>query len=559
MTSVSPPRRMKLLEAAIAVVASNGLHGLSHGAVDTRAALPAGSASYYFRSRKALLEGIVEFIAVGELADIDAAEVSPELADAPLLTQGADLIAGVLAHWLGPTRERTRARLEIMLLAAEQPDLAAGLIDVRDSFLARASRLLTSIGMERPEDGARLVLALVHGLTFDEIASPSAFPLRHDALRSSILAILHAVVGPADTGAGTGPNGPAAAAPEELRPFRIRIPQADLDDLRERLARTRWPVGQSGNDWSDGVSPNCLRDLAEYWRTSYDWRAQEERLNAFPQFITTIDGTDLHFLHARSPEPDALPLILNHGWPGSVAEFTQIIGPLTDPRAYGADPADAFHVVAPSPPGFGFSAPLSDEGWDLRRIAHAFAALMDRLGYRRYGALGYAISHHLGAVDPEHVVGVHVNMFVTPPENAPGTLTDNERERLTHFSEQRTGTRAARSTRSRTLGYALSDSPVGQLAWTLDMFQAGVDPARRPDQVVNRDYLLTDVTLSWLTGTAGSSARLYLEEEHLRPSQSVIARCTGVGQGGHFAAAEQPGPLVDDIRRFFRPLRDGPE
>lgn len=586
------PRRQQLLEAAIAVVAADGLHGLSHGSVDTRAALPAGSSSYYFRTRRALLEGIVSSIAASEMADIDAAGLSPELTSAPLLTQAADLMAGVLERWLGPERDRTRARLEIMLLAAEQPELAAELTRARDRFLVQAHRLLASLGNDSPEESARLVLALVEGLTYDEIARPTSGRRARAMLRSAIQTILQVVVGNSDPEPSVA-NPDSEGHAEAIRPFRIRIPQADLDDLRDRLARTRWPAGPPGEDWSDGVPLGFLRALAEHWRTDYDWQAQQERLNAFPQFCTAVDGVDLHFLHVRSPEPDALPLILSHGWPGSIAEFTEIIGPLTNPRAHGGDPSDAFHVVAPSLPGFGFSAPPSDDGWDIRRIAHAFATLMGRLGYRRYGAqggdLGYAISHDLGVIDPEHVIGVQVNMILAPPpEHGPGQLTADERERLAElarFSEQRTGYRALQSTRPRTLGYALSDSPVGQLAWILDLFQAGVDPARRPDEVIDRDHLLTDVMLYWLTATAGSAARIYLEEGALRPPEPSdvpmgvavfphdarpvrrfaeqrypnITRWTELDSGGHFAAMDEPELLVAEIRAFFHELRTEPE
>src|SRR3989440_184550 len=212
----------------------------------------------------------------------------------------------------------------------------------------------------------------------------------------------------------------------EIRPFRIDIPQADLDDLRDRLARTRWPDELPGGGWSRGVPLAYLRELAEYWRTVYDWRAQEARLNQFAQFTTSIDGQNVHFLHVRSPEPQALPLIVTHGWPGSVVEFMNVIGPLTDPRSHGGDPADAFHVVAPSIPGYGFSGPTSQAGWNVRRIATAWAELMDRLGYQRYGAQGgdwgSGISRDLGIVDQDHVVGVHLNMLLTFPPGDPSQL-----------------------------------------------------------------------------------------------------------------------------------------
>ena len=226
----------------------------------------------------------------------------------------------------------------------------------------------------------------------------------------------------------------------DLQPFRIDIPQADLDDLRERLARTRWPDELPGIGWHQGVPVEYLKELAEYWRTSYDWRAHEARLNELPQFTTTIDGQNIHFLHVRSPEPDALPLVITHGWPGSVVEFLKIIGPLTDPRAHGGDPGDAFHLVIPAIPGFGFSGPTTQPGWTTARIAKAWAELMDRLGYQRYGAQGgdwgSSISRELGIAEPERVVGVHLNTLLTTSPPDPAALADlTETERA--YAERR--------------------------------------------------------------------------------------------------------------------------
>src|SRR5919106_975519 len=212
----------------------------------------------------------------------------------------------------------------------------------------------------------------------------------------------------------------------DISPFCIQVPEGDLEDLRQRLARTRWPDELPGVGWDDGVPLGYLRELAEYWRISYDWREHEARLNELPQFTTTIDGQRLHFLHVRSPKPDALPLIVTHGWPGSVVEFLEVIGPLTDPAAHGGDPADAFHVVVPSMPGFGFSGPTHETGWDTARIAAAWAELMRRLGYERYGAQGgdwgAQVSRSLGIHDPEHVVGVHLNLLPTFPSGDPAEL-----------------------------------------------------------------------------------------------------------------------------------------
>src|SRR5690606_20367273 len=280
----------------------------------------------------------------------------------------------------------------------------------------------------------------------------------------------------------------------DLKPFRIDIPQSDLDDLRARLARTRWPDGLDRAGWSYGVPVSYARALAEYWRTGFDWRAQEAALNAFPQFTTEIDGQNVHFLHVRSPEPDALPLLITHGWPGSVVEFTHVLGPLTDPRAHGGDPADAFHVVAPSIPGFGFSGPTRERGWDLARVAAAISPMVGRL-------------------DPERVAGVHVNGGLGFPGGDPAELeglTETERARLARYGDQdAAGYAMIQATRPQTLAYGLHDSPAGQLAWIAEKFKEWTDPARElPEDAVDRDQLLANISVYWLTGTAGSSARL---------------------------------------------------
>jgi epoxide hydrolase len=378
-----------------------------------------------------------------------------------------------------------------------------------------------------------------------------------------------------------------------LRPFRVAVPQAALDDLRERLARTRWPDELPGVGWSRGVPLGYLRGLAEYWRDGYDWRAHEARLNARPQHTTEIDGQTIHFLHVRSPEPDALPLLLTHGWPGSVVEFLDVLGPLTDPRAHGGHPGDAFHLVIPSLPGFGFSTPLRGPGWDTNRVARAWAELMRRLGYTRYGAqggdTGSVVSPALGRFDPEHVVGVHSNGLAafTPLEPAEQDgLTAAERARLAAAEERvRDGTAYAvlQATRPQTLAYGLTDSPAGQLAWIVEKFQEWTDPARAlPEDAVDRDLLLTNVSLYWLTGTAGSSAQLYYEAGHsgawgaaeksatptgvaVFPGDASIRRTverehtvvhwSEFDRGGHFAAMEAPDLLVGDIRAFFHRFR----
>ncbi|WRZ94933.1 epoxide hydrolase [Streptomyces sp. NBC_01007] len=387
-----------------------------------------------------------------------------------------------------------------------------------------------------------------------------------------------------------------------VHPFRIDFPQSDLDDLHRRLDSTRWPDELPGVGWAYGVPKDYLQDLVRYWRHTYDWRAAEKRLNAWPQFTTEIDGARLHFAHIRSPEPGATPLIMTHGWPGSIVEFTDVVGPLTDPRAYGGDPADAFHLVVPSIPGFGLSGPTRDTGWEFTRVAAAFAELMERLGHRHFGAQGGdwggAVSRELGRAHPDRVTGVHLNLLpgayaVTEPTAGElAALTPLERERTLaswrrgqEWNREEAGYAALQSTRPQTLAYALTDSPVGQLAWIAEKFKQWTDSKDRPEDAVDRDLLLTNVMLYWLTGTAGSSARVYYERAHadywgtppepstaptalaVFPEENFVAlrhiaertdtivRWTEFDRGGHFAAMEEPDLLVADIRAFFRQLR----
>ena len=380
-----------------------------------------------------------------------------------------------------------------------------------------------------------------------------------------------------------------------IRAFRIAIPQRDLDDLHDRLARTRWPDELPGVGWSRGVPVGYLRELAEHWRDGYDWREWEARLNGLPQFATEIDGQNIHFLHVRSPEAQAFPLVLSHGWPGSVAEFLDVIGPLTDPRSHGGDPADAFHLVIPSLPGFGFSGPTREPGWDSRRIAAAFAELMGRLGYERYGAqggdFGAIVSPDLGRVDGGRVAGVHVNAatlgfipFGDVDEATLAGFTDAEKaryERLKRFLGEGNGYFQIQATRPQTLAYGLNDSPVGQLAWVAEKFKEWTHPSDGPPEgAIDRDRMLTNVMLYWLTGTGASSAHLYYESMHSGDWPTPTAVPTGVAvfaedvairrfaeqgnnivhwsefdRGGHFAAMEEPDLLVSDVRAFFRGLR----
>jgi pimeloyl-ACP methyl ester carboxylesterase len=375
-----------------------------------------------------------------------------------------------------------------------------------------------------------------------------------------------------------------AAGDLAIQPFRVDVPQRDLDDLQERLARTCWPDELPDVGWSHGVPVDYLKGLAEYWRTSYDWRAHEERLNTFPQFTTTIDGQTVHFLHVRSPEPDALPLIATHGWPMSVAEYLDLIGPLTDPRAHGGDPGDAFHLVVPSVPGVGFSGPTKEPGWDVRRVARAWVELMARLGYDRYGAHGNdggsQISPEVGRYAPDRVAGVHVTQLFSFPSGDPSefeNLSDEDAAAL-KFLEGFTAAgglayNAYQSAQPQTLAYALQDSPTGWLAWTMQLFGDAVD----------RDYIISNAATYWLTGTVGSSIRRYYAEAHAqdRPTQPTTAP-TGVAifardfqsirrfaerdhaniiswnhydRGSHFSPTDAPDLLLADIREFFRAVR----
>jgi microsomal epoxide hydrolase len=384
-----------------------------------------------------------------------------------------------------------------------------------------------------------------------------------------------------------------------MQPFRIEIPQAALDDLHRRLAATRWPAELPGTGWERGVPLSYLKELAEYWRTRFDWRAAEARLNRFPQFTTEIDGANVHFLHVRSPEPDALPMVMTHGWPSSVAEFLDVIEPLTNPRAHGGDPSEAYHLVIPSIPGFGFSGPAPEPGWNLVRVAQAWAGLMRRLGYDRYvaqgGDLGSFLTLVLSGVDFEHILGSHVHFLVTPPSGDPAemaTLTDDERSRLAvllRFNDF-SGYMKVQATRPQTLSYSLTDSPVGQLAWIVEKFREWTDSEKVPEDAVDLDQMLTTVSIYWLTATGGSSAQFYYEIADMLPTAPTppppppplpvklgvavyphdpamairrfadrsfpnIIQWREYDRGGHFAPMEEPDLFVADLRAYARALR----
>ena len=376
---------------------------------------------------------------------------------------------------------------------------------------------------------------------------------------------------------------------DEIRPFRIDVPDAELEDLRDRLARTRWPDELPGVGWSYGVALDYVKDMTEYWLTSFDWRKQEAVLNEFPQFTTTIDGTNVRFLHVRSPEPNATPLILTHGWPGSVEEFLDVIGPLSDPRSHGGDAVDAFDLVIPSIPGYGFSGPTKDTGWDSARIAKTWDALMKRLGYERYGAhggdAGALITRELGILKPEGLVGVHVLQIFAFPSGDPdemARLDDFENEGMAILAnfEAQSGYLKIQQTRPQTLAYGLTVSPAGQLAWNSELFGGFGGEAA---ETLDRDRFLTHVSIFWFTATPGSSARQYLEDAKSGAGYREVPNETPTGvsvfpndfrsvrafaersnnivhwsqmdRGGHFATSDAPDLLVKDLRTFFRRFR----
>jgi epoxide hydrolase len=375
----------------------------------------------------------------------------------------------------------------------------------------------------------------------------------------------------------------------EVRPFQIAVSDTDLDDLRSRLSHTRWPEAECVDDWSQGIPLAYTQELARYWRDEYDWRARESALNRFNQSVTEIDGLDVHFIHQRSPHEDAFPLVLTHGWPGSIVEFHKVIEPLTDPTAHGGRAEDAFHVVCPSLPGYGFSAKPDATGWGVARIAEAWEVLMGRLGYDRYGAQGgdwgAGVTTQIG-LNRGGCLGIHLNMPLgRPPKGGGGDLSDAEQQafaRLEYYQKWDSGYAKQQSTRPQTLGYGLVDSPVGQLAWIVEKFWSWMDCDGHPENVVSRDELLDNVMLYWLTGSGASSARLYWESFQnfgrggrvelptgiasfpLEIIQSPRSWCeetynvthwTDMPRGGHFAAFEQPELYVDDIRAFFATVR----
>ena len=378
---------------------------------------------------------------------------------------------------------------------------------------------------------------------------------------------------------------------DAIEPFEIQVSDAELSDLKERLARTRWPEAETVSDWSQGIPLAYVQELCAYWRDGYDWRAVEARINALPQFVTTIDGVDVHFLHVRSPQEDAKPLVLTHGWPGSIVEFLKVIGPLSDPAAHGGDGADAFHLVIPSIPGYGFSGKPTKTGWGVQRVAHAWAALMARLGYASYfaqgGDWGAGITVAIGLQDAEHCAGIHTNMpTVGPDRDTMDDLTEQEQDAIKaqqFYQDWDSGYSKQQSTRPQTLGYGLTDSPAGQAAWIVEKFYQWTDCQGHPENVLSRDELLDNVMMYWVGACGASSARLYWEsfgrgggggditvpsgvsmfpKEIFRASKRWVERrfkdlryYNTLDRGGHFAAFEQPELFVGELRACFRTMR----
>lgn len=376
-----------------------------------------------------------------------------------------------------------------------------------------------------------------------------------------------------------------------VNPFRIAVGDDVLDDLRDRLRRTRWPEAELVDDWSQGAPLAWIKDVCRYWAETYDWRRREALLNRFSQFTTGIDGLDIHFIHARSKHPEARPLIITHGWPGSVVEFHKVIEPLTDPTAHGGRAADAFHVVCPSLPGFGFSSKPTATGWGIDRIAQAWAVLMQRLGYTGYfaqgGDWGSGVTTAIGGLDAAHCAGIHITLAMATRPNVEGQPTPEEIRALNgikYYADWDSGYSKQQSTRPQTLGYGLTDSPSGQAAWILEKFWAWTDCDGHPENILSRDEMLDNVMVYWVTATATSSARLYWEsfgskkrtvhkvsvptgvavfpKEIVTPVRkwmetnfTDIRHWSEMPKGGHFSAFEQPELFVRDVRAFFGTLR----
>jgi len=374
-----------------------------------------------------------------------------------------------------------------------------------------------------------------------------------------------------------------------ITPFTIDISEQQLEDLQKRIELTRWPEEECVDDWTQGIPLSYTKELADYWVTEYDWREREKLLNRFDHYITNLSGVDIHFIHQRSPHPEAFPLIITHGWPGSIVEFHKVIEPLTNPTAFGGEEKDAFHVVCPSLPGYGFSGKPAESGWGVEKVATAWDELMVCLGYERFGAQGgdwgAAVTQRIGQ-NIGHCVAIHTNMPIgQPTQESLENPTDEEKsalEGLTYYQEWDSGYSKQQSTRPQTLGYGLVDSPVGQMAWIIEKFWSWMDCDGHPENTLTRDELLDNVMLYWLTASGASSARLYWEsfgsfrggdkvelptgvasfpKEIIRSPRRWcenhfnITHWTSMPRGGHFGAFEQPDLYVEDVRRFFATIR----
>lgn len=375
-----------------------------------------------------------------------------------------------------------------------------------------------------------------------------------------------------------------------IRPFAVAIPDSEIDDLKLRLARTRWPNQETVPDWSQGVRLENTASLIEYWEKKYDWRRFERELNSFPQFVTNIDGLDIHFIHVTSKNPNAMPLILTHGWPGSIVEFLKVIGPLTDPVAFGGNVEDSFDVVIPSLPGFGFSGKPTEMGWTVSRIASAWVELMRRLGYTKWAAQGgdwgAVVTSTLGAMQPEGLLGIHLNTQYAFPAQIPDSLSPEEQyavDTLALYTGDMGGANHLQGTKPETIGFAMADSPAGQAAWIYDKFQSKTDNQGLAEDALSRDEILDAISLYWFTNSAASSARIYWENKGASmagPKLSLPVAVTvfprdvprlprswiedtytnlihygEAEKGGHFAAFEQPEILVREIRNGLSSLR----
>ena len=378
----------------------------------------------------------------------------------------------------------------------------------------------------------------------------------------------------------------------KVKKYRIRVPKSAIIDLKRRLANTRWPEREAVAGWSQGIPLAYMRELVEYWRTDYDWTRCQDQLNALPQFITELDGLDIHFLHIKSHHKNAMPMIMTHGWPGSVLEFMKVIGPLTDPEAYGGKGEDAFHLVIPTLPGFGFSAKPDSSGWGIERIGRAWGQLMARLGYKRYvaqgGDWGSAVTHAMGLSETKHCLAMHTNMPLLSPSAAlTAEPTAQELSALAgfqHYFDWDSGYSKEQSTRPQTVGYGLVDSPVAQCAWIMEKFWSWTDSNGHPENVLTRDELLDNVMLYWLPAAGASAARLYWEsfsvlmaakpQIHMPVGASIypheifrasrrwceerytkLIHYNVLDKGGHFAAFEQPAIFVNEVRTCFRQMR----